>query len=392
MNTFYGENPSLSSPNRVQNPSSLGIFTKTHVKLKPQGLQRLHDFILQDQSAKLLPKERVCNCLKKRINKDKLREVKYNENRRKAHWSNVQRCGSIWSCPVCAKQITEKRREELKQAVSTWQIRHEGSIQLLTLTFSHSCLESLKSLLERQKKAYKIFLQMTKVQAIFKKMGVVHKIRSFEVTYGDNGWHPHFHILMFNKYIFVSVDLKKSLSELWIKSCVRAGLSAPSMQHGLDIRDGKYASQYVSKWGLEHEMTKGHLKRGKKNSVTPFDLLHLSFENEEIFNKKPSKLFQEFAISVKGFRQLVWSRGLKKLLEIEEKSDEELAEETENDAISLRTVDSYIFSLLCHYQKRHHFLKALEDDYENGCFGTGSAENLLIEILKLETTRLNEAA
>ena len=92
------------------------------------------------------------NCLKKRIDKDKLREVKYNESRKKAHWANVQRCGSIWSCPVCAKQITEKRREELKQAVNTWQTRHEGAIQLLTLTFSHSKSESLKSLLQRQKK------------------------------------------------------------------------------------------------------------------------------------------------------------------------------------------------------------------------------------------------
>ena len=121
------------------------------------------------------------------------------------------------------------------------------------------------------------------------------------------------------------------------------------MKHGLDLRDGKYASQYVSKWGLEHELTKGHIKKGKENSLTPFDLLQLSIEDEEVFFKNP-KLFQEFAISVKGSRQLVWSRGLKQLLKIEDKTDEELAEETENEAISLRTVDEYIFLLLCHYQ------------------------------------------
>ncbi|MFH7354329.1 rolling circle replication protein, Rep63 protein, partial [Acinetobacter bereziniae] len=85
---------------------ALGIFTKTHVTLTNKGVQRVHDFLLQDQSAKLLPKERVCNCLKKRIDKNKDREVKYNESRKKAHWSNVQRCGSVWMCPVCAKQIT----------------------------------------------------------------------------------------------------------------------------------------------------------------------------------------------------------------------------------------------------------------------------------------------
>jgi hypothetical protein len=392
MNTFYGENPSLSSYKSVKNDQSLGIFTKSQVIRSQQGFQRLHDFILQDQSAKLLPRERVGNCLKKRIDKDKLREVKYNETRKKAHWANVQRCGSIWLCPVCAKQVTEKRREELKHAVNAWKTRHSGAIQLLTLTFSHSRSESLKSLLERQKKAYKIFLETTKVKIILSQMGVVHKVRSFEVTYGDNGWHPHFHILMFNKHILISFDLKKALSELWIKACIRAGLSAPSMKHGLDIRDGEYASQYVSKWGIEHEMTKGHIKKGKENGLTPFDLLQLSIEDEDVFTKKPSKLFQEFGVSAKGSRQLVWSRGLKKILEIEEKTDEELAEETENESITLRTVDEYIFSLLCHYQKRHHFLKALEDDWKNGSFGSGAAENLLIEILELETERLSEAA
>ena len=139
MSLFYGRNPSTSSPliksssasqvlcTLVRNPDgnysavdengrALGIFTKSQVIHGSQGFQRSNDFLLQDQSAKLLPKERVCNCLKKRIDKTKQREVKYNENRKKAHYANVQRCGSIWSCPVCAKQITEKRREELKRA------------------------------------------------------------------------------------------------------------------------------------------------------------------------------------------------------------------------------------------------------------------------------------
>ena len=67
---------------------------------------------------------------------------------------------------------------------------------LLTLTFSHSQSESLKSLLERQRKAYKIFLETTKVKEIFKHFGVKYKIRSLEATYGQNGWHPHFHVLL----------------------------------------------------------------------------------------------------------------------------------------------------------------------------------------------------
>ncbi len=141
MNTFYGVNSPLASPKSAENARPLGIFTKSHVILATQGFQRLHEFLLQDQSAKLLPKERVTNCLKKRIDKQKQREVKYSESRKKAHWSNVQRCGSVWTCPVCAKQITEKRREEIKTAIESWKNAHSGGVLLLTLTFSHSVKE-----------------------------------------------------------------------------------------------------------------------------------------------------------------------------------------------------------------------------------------------------------
>ena len=382
MNTFYGSNPNSTTPLYVVN-TPLGIFTKTQASLTPQGFQRVHNFLLQDQSAKLLPKERVIHCLKKRIDKTKLRDIKYNEERKKAHWCNVQRCGSIWICPVCAKQITEKRREELKLGIDRWKTRHNGSIFLLTLTFSHSMGQPLKFLLDGLKRAIKRFYEDNRVKAIQKELGVKYKIKGFEVTFGKNGWHPHHHILLLNdcwrldykKYI-------KELSALWIKACIKSGLNAPSMQHGLDIRDGTYAQEYISKWGLESELTKGHIKKGRGDSLTPFDLLQLSIDDREVFGRKPSKLWQEFGVAIKGARQLEWGRGLKKLLLIEEKTDQECAEETEQNAISLRTVDDYIFSLLCHYQARHTFLECLERDYENGCFGSGETEELLIGILE----------
>lgn len=393
MNTFYGFSPSASSPktvvHTVKKSRSLGIFTKTHVMPTPQGLQRVHNFLLQDQSAKLLPKERVCHCLKKRIDKTKLREVKYNEDRKKAHWSNVQRCASLWVCPVCAKQISEKRREELKKGLDTWKTVHSGSALLLTLTFSHSQSQPLKVLLMGLRAAMKRFYETTRVQALFKKLFVQYKIKGLEVTYGQNGWHPHHHILLLTKYQIL--DFKKyrnELAELWIKACVKSGLNAPSMTHGLDLRDGSKAQQYVQKWGLEHELTKGHIKKGRNESLTPFDLLQLSFEDREVFGKKPSKLWQEFGVAIKGARQLEWGRGLKKFLNIEEKTDEECAEETEQNAISLTTVDDYIFSLLCHYQARHTFLECIERDYENGCFGSGETEDLLIDILNREIKEL----
>lgn len=359
-----------------------------------QGFQRIRDFILQDQSAKLLPKERVCNCLKRRIDKHKQREVKYNEERKKAHWSNVQRCGSIWTCPVCAKQISEKRRNELKIGLDRWRSQG-GYAYLMTLTFSHTADQPLSFLLASQRKAIKRFYETTKVREIFKRIGLVNKIKALEITYGQNGWHPHNHVLLLSdKYLGISafVEAEKELAELWIKACVKSGLNAPSMKYGLDLRDGSYAEKYVSKWGLEQELTKGSVKKGRQGSYSTFDLLQLSLDDVEIFGKLPSKLYQEFAIATKGSRQLEWGRGLKSMLLIEEKTDEELAQETEENAITLTTVEDLTFSLLCKYQKRAEYLSAIENDWENGCFGSGEVERLIEKIVNLEISSLGVEA
>ncbi|MFH4170888.1 rolling circle replication protein, Rep63 protein, partial [Acinetobacter baumannii] len=65
----------LSEGSSVVKSVALGKLTKSQAKPENKGFQspsctknkqgvgaRLHSYILQDQSAKLLPQERVCNC------------------------------------------------------------------------------------------------------------------------------------------------------------------------------------------------------------------------------------------------------------------------------------------------------------------------------------------
>ncbi len=373
-----------------QKKSALGIFTKSHAKLENKGFERLHDYILQDQASKLLPTERVTNCLKKRIDKEKKRCVMFNDERQKAHWANVQRCGSIWSCPVCAKQVTEKRREELKKACAEWKNRG-GVLRLLTLTNPHSSDTYLKGMIYAQRVALKRFFEGRLGRETLALLGRVHMVRSFEVTFGANGWHPHFHILLFCENNDLSIQLESiftcELLRAWQAACVKSGLPMPN-EHGVDLRDGTYADKYVSKWGIENELTKGHIKKGRGDSFTAFDLLQLSVEDIEIHGKLSSKLFQEFALTFKGQRQLVWSRGAKADLDIAEKSDEELAEETELTSILLTEVEKIVFDILKKYQKRHEYLVWLEEDYKNGCFGSGSAEYNLSLLIQKEIDTL----
>ena len=104
--------------------------------------------------------------------------------------------------------------------------------------------------------------------------------------------------------------------------------------------------------------------------------------------RSAASLFQEYGVAIKGQRQLSWSRGLKKLLCVEEKTDEELAQETEHDSIEFCEVDNFVFSLLCKYQLRHTYLVCLVNDYKNGCFGNGTAEELITAICNAEFERL----
>ena len=369
-----------------QKNGDLGIFTKSQATLENKGFQpRFHEYILQDQSSKLLPTERVCNCLKRRIDKEKKRSVMFNESRQKAHWGNVQRCGSIWACPVCAKQITEKRRSEMNTLLDYWRDQEDSDIKLMTLTFSHSQSEPLKILLKRLKHAITRFFGHRKFKDLSAICNIEYKVRSLEVTYGSNGWHPHFHILLLTRDIEdQAFYYRDSLAQLWIDCCIKSGLSSPSMEHGLDIRDGSYAEDYIAKWGIDNEMTKGHVKRGKSSSLTPFDLLQKSFDDELYFHKLPSKLFQEFVIAMKGARQLVWSRGLKDLVGLNDKSDQDIVDETDKESITLIQVEKIVFDILKKYQKRHEYLKWVEDDYNNGCLGNGSAELNLNVLIQLE--------
>ena len=43
-------------------------------------------------------------------------------------------------------------------------------------------------------------------------------------------------------------------------------------KYGLNWKKGDY-SGYISKWGIDSEMTKGHVKSGRNGNATAWDLL-----------------------------------------------------------------------------------------------------------------------
>ena len=308
--------------------------------------RRVERFALQSVARDILPDSRTAKCLRIRAHDSDVGVWK-SKTHKTAHYSGLQTCGSVWRCPVCAAKIAERRRLEIQTAMALHRAQG-GDVQLLTLTVPHTRHDSLEALVGAQAKALEAFWRDKTVKNVLKEMGYLGRIRAYEVTHGrkgtNNGWHPHFHFLMFgmNKVDQAYLqDWKVRLHARWDNYCKKAGLGSPSLAHGIDLRDGAQATKYVAKWGLEDEMTKAHTKKGKAGGETPFDLLRSVLADPN--DKQAMALFAEFAEFFQGKSQLHWSKGLKKRFAIGEKDDDQVAQEAVEDAdlLGLVTPDQW---------------------------------------------------
>lgn len=314
----------LGTTYEITRPPSI----KTPAGEESKTLRRLSRWGIQAASRSIMPGERVNNCM--RLVKPQRKTVDILSSKGNIHYSGLTVCGSVWLCPICAAKISEKRRVELKKAVS--QARCDGyQVLLLTQTIPHYANQQLKPLLSKFQRARVLQRDRSSWKTISRSINLVGTLRSLEVTHGGNGWHIHTHELLFVKSE-TNINpnaLASRILPTWQAACESAGLDLPN-QHGVDVRDGTYAEQYVNKWGIEEEMTKSHVKQGREGGRTPWDFLrdYLAFGDCD-----DAELFREFAKAFKGKRQLTWSRGLRDLLHLGvELSDEELAAKEEEEA------------------------------------------------------------
>ena len=286
---------------------------------------RTNNFRLRDVAGSILHDQRICKCGKDIIGTGTGVDVYRDVDTGKARFSGLQTCGSVWSCPVCSSKISERRRLEISTAVEKW-TKQGGEVLLVTLTFPHSRDDNLKDLLLKQSEASKKFKGRSAYSKHLRSFYCIKgTIRSLETTCSHaNGWHPHLHELWFVKGRRSIVQLRNYVYTAWSRACVDSGLECPSSANGVDIRSGDFAANYVAKWGLDYEIAKAHIKKGKgKKSKTPFQFLD-EYDNGDM---QAGALFREYAEAFKGKRQLFWSRGLKEFFDIEAKTDKEVLEE-----------------------------------------------------------------
>ena len=402
INPKYRNNPTFnkalstySEATSSKKSGGLGTSTKSCSTLTRQGLQPAHDsekikayrkftIKLKERAGEILfnPKDkkqnRVCGCGKWRIDKEMPVGVQFDASKGVAKYHNLQYCGSVWVCPDCSYKISQERKKELAEAMKG--CRDKGlHVAMLTLTVPHYLGDDLKTLLKKMSKAkHSLWTNRNSREYFADQFPMVGHITATEVKYSDNnGFHPHFHILCILDKQYAAEDLQiieSELYELWAEKCMKSGLGKPNRRNGLDLKMGSnnedVLADYISKWGMAEEMTQAHLKVGKKNmqSLTMWEVLELA-QIEASTKDKYSYIFKTYASAFKGRRQLFWSKGLKELLKIEVKDDEEIANaEEENteiyDAMFLSPQDWWT---ICYHKIRAEFLELVESDFrENG--------------------------
>jgi hypothetical protein len=265
----------------------------------------------------------------------------------KAHFGNLMICGSVWTCPVCAAKISEGRKQEIKTATDAHRAAG-GALYMITHTFSHQRCDDIKDLMKRFSAARQWMRSQRAYKQLRKDMGYVGDIRTLEVTYGDrNGWHPHEHGLWLVADPLTRVQLRRMMNilfVLWERACAKCGLGAPNRKRGVNIIECQSAADYMAKmgreqqWGIASELSKQHIKAGKADRMTAFDLLR----SYEAGNKQHGALFIQYAQAFFGKRQIIWSDGLKAIFGILIREDQEIAEdEMCVDAVKVTTLTAY---------------------------------------------------
>ena len=352
----------VPAPAPAPAPASESVCESTGSLLGGVGAARSERYKLQKAASDILfhlkkddgrPFFRVTGCLRSKVEKGTVKILK-GQKSDTCFFANLQRCGSVWTCPVCAAQITNHRASEIIKAQEA-HTKNGFMTLMLTLTHSHKLNTKLVDTMQnlplalkymRNQRAYKNLLQNYDYQGL---------IRALETTYSDvNGFHVHTHeLLFFNKNALPLGKIKDVIFDCWLKACKKYGLGEPSRARGVDLKVAFSPSDYLQKfdksqnWGAAPELTKSHVKKGKNTSLTAFDFLRLASSTDSTIKNKYSDLFTEYALSFYGKRQLYWSRGLKKHFKIDEITDDEILEDELDDAEIVAEISPKNWTFIC---------------------------------------------
>lgn len=265
-----------------------------------------------------------------------------------AHFSGIERCASVWACPVCAPIIRAGRAAEIGTALDRAVELGQGLL-FMTLTLRHAETTGLSESLDLLMATWRRLCSWRAYKRLRKRLGLIGTIRSTEITYGGSGWHPHSHFVIVCERPVPGDEIAAAsaeIAQMWQKAVEKVNaLATPSLMHGVDLRraDDTGIADYLTKI-QEHgdalprrsvalEIARGDLKRGRAGSLLPFELL-----DDSTGLPGPRSLWLEYVEATKNRRSFAWSPGLRGQLlpDLDDLTDEEILDEVATGSLVYR--------------------------------------------------------
>ena len=284
-------------------------------------------------------------------------QVKMGENR-KAFFHGYMTCNNNWLCPVCSKRIAYLRGLEVLKA-GQWALANGYSLAMITLTNQHTRRMLPELCVDIQLSALKLFRVKAKRWLNEVSIG---RITGNEILHGENGCHFHSHILLLLKNgCTISADLEKKLRCAWADSLIKSGLKGSSVKvlskKAMDIQLDCSVSSYISKWGVDKEITASGSKQG--HGISLF----------EVFASGDYSTFFKYAMAFSPKRnrsihqqiyKLRWSYKLKELVGLKSYSDSEIQEDYAKESILVAVIGAEAWKYICENNLRKTVLDVVE--------------------------------
>jgi hypothetical protein len=164
-------------------------------------------------------------------------------------------------------------------------------------------------------------------------------------------------------------QLDLALSLKWQQITAKLGMAA-TLDNGVVVQSTDDAvTQYVAKWGhiaetdnhgwtAAHELAKAVTKKGRKGGRTPMQLLYDYAFN---YDDQAGLLFVEFVKAFKGKRQLQYTKGLKRMLGLQDLTDEQIAADDQTPYDLLASLDIEQWRVILANDKRAEVLNVASE-------------------------------
>jgi hypothetical protein len=218
---------------------------------------------------------------------------------------------------------------------------------MMSLTFSHSIDDPADEVIDDALKAWTRF-NSGRFKTIKDRWGIVDFIRVIETTHSwINGLHPHHHVaLLTDRPIGQDpddpdelLDFQADLYQAWSAALAAVGREAHH-EIGVDVvpvRDEEGIGAYISK--VELELTRGDLKRGRGESRSMWQVGLDAADGCQ----RSAAVWGDYVRAIRSRRWISTSEGLWERYGINDRSDEEIAEDIgdEFDEVALMESDVY---------------------------------------------------